>query len=90
VEASEYQGSEPLNPRTKDGRPIHLGFGHHPTCFAFKAGGAPRETDEIECPEAALRLEECAGGLVYRSGKHPDCICVRAGGEEPQRIACPP
>jgi hypothetical protein len=94
VEASEYQGSEALNPRTADGRPIHLGFGHHhPTCFVFKAGSsgeAARETEELECPQAALHLEECAGGLIYRSKKQQGCVCVRADGGDPQRMTCPP
>jgi hypothetical protein len=93
IDAAEYQGSEALNPRTDDGRPIHLGYGHHhPTCFVFKAGSsgeAARETEEIACPQAALLLEECAGGLVYRSKKQPRCICVQANGDAPHRVACP-
>jgi hypothetical protein len=89
VSAVDYKGGEMLNPRLGDGRPVHLGYErHHPECFVFAAGSEER-TEEVECPEAALRLEDCPGGLVYRSKTQPDCVCVPAGGEEPRRMNCP-
>lgn len=85
--AVDYKDGEMLNPKLDDGRPVHLGFGHHPECFVFAAGSQDK-TEVVECPEAALRLKECPGGVLYRLKTQPDCACVTAG-EEPRRIECP-
>ena len=96
VDPAEVKGSEPLNPRLPDGRVVHLSFdSHHPECFVFAAsaaGGAgegSRETEEVTCPEAALKFRACPAGVVYRARTGGDCICVPAGGEDARRMACP-
>jgi hypothetical protein len=91
VDPAEYKDAEVLNPRLDDGRIVHLGYDrHHPECFVFAGGGAERKAEEIECPEPALRLKECPGGVVHRSRTQPGCVCVDTAGEEPRRIECPP
>lgn len=89
VDPAEYQGGEALNPRLPDGRIVHLGFDtHHPECFVF-VEGPEKKTEEIECPEPALRLKDCPAGVVYLSKKQDGCICVPAGDEAATRIGCP-
>lgn len=92
VDAAEYRGAEPLNPRLEDGRVVHLGYDtHHPECFVFGAGNdesGKKKAEEIECPAGAARLKDCPGGVLYRSSAQPGCICVETGGEA-RRVDCP-
>ncbi|EYF03002.1 hypothetical protein [Chondromyces apiculatus] len=96
VDPAEVKGSEPLNPRLPDGRVVHLSFdSHHPECFVFagspagSSGEESRETEEVPCPEAALKFKACPAGVVYRAKTGGECICVPAGGEDARRMACP-
>lgn len=91
VEPSEYAGRPPLNPRAADGRPVYLGYGHHPDCFVLGGaeGDASRDTIKVECSDGALRmLAACPSGLLYESARG-GCVCVPAGGDDPSRVDCP-
>ncbi len=85
VDREALRGKTPLNPAAPDGRPIHLGFGHHPDCFVLAPGG---RAETLSCPDVALvRLTPCPGGLLYR-GDDGGCICVPADGSEASRVEC--
>jgi hypothetical protein len=91
VESREYADRQPLNPRSTDGRAIHVGYGHHPECFVFTGGDAEpdRSAEPIECPAKALRvLSACRAALLYEASSG-GCVCVPAGGDAPTRVDCP-
>lgn len=86
VAPSEYEGSEPLNPK-HEGQLVYRSYGHHhPTCFVLADDG---QTEDVQCPKGALQtLERCQSGTLYRSNEQ-DCVCVSLSGDPPPaRVAC--